>query len=100
FLTAPLLHLSNNALSLCGVVLVTTGGVLWLFLLPIYIRGFVGNPYAGILLFLILPTAFFFGLVLIPAGIYLRSRRQRRAGQTPEELPLSWNNPDLRRIAY
>src|SRR5581483_11114053 len=101
FLTAPLLHLSNNALSLCGVVLVTTAGVLWLFLLPIYIRGFVGNPYAGILLFLILPTAFFLGLVLIPAGIYVRVRRRRHAGLAPEEtLPLTWKNPDLRRIAY
>jgi len=101
FITAPLLHLSNNAISLCGVVLVTTAGVLWLFLLPIYIRGFVGNPYAGILLFLILPTAFFAGLALIPAGMYLRVRRQRRAGVPPEQrLPLTWDNPDLRRIAY
>ena len=101
FVTAPFLHLSNNPLSLCGVVFVTSAGVLWLFLLPIYVHGFVGNPYAGILLFLILPTAFFFGLALIPAGMYLRIRRRRKSGVPAEDgLPLTWSNPDLRRVAY
>lgn len=98
FLSAPLLHLSNNAFSLCGVVLVTSAGVLWLLLLPIYIHGFVGNPYAGILLFLVLPTAFFLGLALIPAGIYWRRRRSR--APAGNEFPLAWSNPDLRRLVY
>ena len=30
----PVLHLSNNPLSLIGVVLVTTATVFWIFLLP------------------------------------------------------------------
>ena len=99
FLRAPLLHLSNNPLSLGGVVLVTSAAVLWLLLLPIYVRGFVGDPYAGILIFLVLPTAFFLGLALIPAGIYLR-RRRHPAEAAEETFPVAWTNPDLRRIVY
>ena len=100
-LAAPLSHLSRSAFSLCGVVLVTTAAILWLFSLPIYLSGFVHNPYAGILFFLVVPTAFFLGLILIPSGVYLGVRRQRKAGRLAEEsLPLTWSSPDLRRLAY
>ena len=99
-LASPLSHLSRSALGLCGVVLVTTAAILWLFSLPTYFSGFVHNPYAGILLFLIVPAAFFLGLVLIPLGVYVRVRRQRKAGQQTEQpLPLTWSSPDLRRVA-
>ena len=36
---SPLVHLSNNWISLAGVVIVTTATIFWLFLLPITLRG-------------------------------------------------------------
>jgi len=98
-ISAPLARLSNNPISLTGVVLVTTAGVLWLFLLPTYLRGLVAHPYMGILLFLMLPGVFFAGLALIPLGIWLRYRRERKAGPVEWAEPARWNMSDVRRIA-
>jgi hypothetical protein len=71
---APVVYLSNNWISLAGVVIVTTSTVFWLFLLPATLRG-VENPYSAILLYLALPGLFFSGLMLIPLGIAWRRRR-------------------------
>lgn len=96
----PLVYLSSNWISLAGVVLVTTAGVFFLFLLPILWRGETGSPYIGILIFMILPMAFFLGLGLIPCGVYLTIRRQRRKGQLPHTFPpLDIHSPQLRRLA-
>jgi hypothetical protein len=67
--------LASHPVSLAGTVLVTTAGLLWCFALPAQTRGHVDNPYAGIILFLILPLVFFLGLALIPLGIFLAKRR-------------------------
>ena len=67
---APLVYLSSNITSLAGVVLVTTATVLWLALLPTFVKGEPGNAYTGILEFMLLPGIFFAGLILIPLGIH------------------------------
>ncbi len=98
-LLSPVVHLSNNVISFIGVLLATTGGVSWLFLLPVHLRGTAVNPYLGILFFLILPVLFFAGLALIPLGIYRRLRRERRDETWPAEFPpLDWSNHDFRRL--
>jgi hypothetical protein len=95
---SPLIHLSNNWLSLSGVVLVTTATVFWLFLLPITLHGITDNPYIGILAFLALPAPFLAGLVMIPLGMWLKRRRE---GRPPPDFPaLAWSNPELRKLAY
>src|ERR1039458_9942835 len=73
---SPIVHLSNNWISLTGVVLVTTTTIFWLFLLPITLRGGTENPYIGILAFLTVPGPFFLGLFLIPLGIWRKRRRE------------------------
>lgn len=96
---SPLVHLSSNWLSRIGVVVVTTATVFWLFLLPTTLRGEVHNPYHGILAFLLLPALFFAGLILIPAGIYLRNKRERRRGLYPASFPpLNLKNTEFRRL--
>jgi len=98
---SPLIHLSNNWISLAGVVLVTTATIFWLFLLPTTLRGEVHNPYVGILSFLILPGPFFLGLFLIPLGMWLQRKREGRGGIYPPQFPpLNWANVDLRRLFY
>ena len=98
---SPFVHLSNNWISLAGVVIVTTAVVFWLFLLPITLRGETENPYIGILAYLTIPAPFFGGLILIPIGILLKRRREGRAGIYPPDFPtLTWANLELRRLTY
>src|ERR1044071_8718752 len=96
---SPLIHLSNNWISLAGVVIVTTATIFWLFLLPITLRGETSSPYIGILSFLVLPAPFFAGLALIPIGMWLKRKREGRTGLYPPEFPpLTWHNPELRYV--
>jgi nitrate/TMAO reductase-like tetraheme cytochrome c subunit len=98
---SPLIHLSNNWISLVGVVLVTTTTVLWLFLLPVTLKGETENPYLGMLAFLTIPGPFFGGLILVPLGMWLKRRREGRTGIYPPEFPTpSWSNPELRKLVY
>ncbi len=97
---SPLVHLSVNPVSLAGVVLVTTASVFWVFVLATSFGREVENPYFGILGFLVLPGVFFLGLALIPAGIYLRFRAERKGGSYPSDFPpVNFRNPDFRRLA-
>ena len=81
-------HLSQNTMSLIGVVLTTSSAItlvgFWMydFMLP-----GPPHPYVGILLFLILPGVFVLGLTLIPIGIVLRRRQLRLAGELPNVYP-------------
>ncbi|MEK7408341.1 MAG: cytochrome C [Acidobacteriota bacterium] len=96
---SPLVHLSNNWLSLVGVVAVTTAAILWLFLLPTSLRGDVEHPYIGILAFLALPGLFFAGLAIIPLGIYRHLRRHRALSIPVTSFPpLDLGDADLRRL--
>lgn len=81
--------------------MVTTAAILWFILLPIFLRGFHGDPYAGLLLFMGLPAIFFGGLILIPLGIFLRKRRERKAGIYPSSYPpLDLKNPKFRHLLF
>jgi hypothetical protein len=95
-----IIHLCNNWVSLIGVVTVTTATIFWLFLLPTTLRGGSENPYVGILAFLAIPAPFLGGLLLIPLGIWLKRRREGRAGVNPPQVPLAWSNPALRKLVY
>ena len=67
--------LTSHWITMAGVALVTLAGFSWLFVLPANIRGHVGNPYIGLLVFIAIPIVFFAGLALIPIGIALGRRR-------------------------
>ena len=98
---SPVIHLCNNWISLTGVVTVTTATIFWLFLLPTTLRGGTENPYIGILAYLTIPVPFFAGLILIPLGMWIQRRRERRTSVYPPDFPtLAWSNPELRKLAY
>jgi hypothetical protein len=98
---SPLIHLSNNWISLAGVVLVTTATIFWLFLLPVTLRGETQNPYVGILAFLLLPAPFFAGLIMVPLGMWLQRKREGRSGIYPPGFPpLTWQSGELRKLVY
>jgi len=81
-------YLSQNTLSLIGVVLTTSSAVT---LIGFWIYDFMlpgpPHPYVGILLFLLLPGVFLLGLILIPIGIFVRRSKLRAAGELPSIYP-------------
>jgi len=95
----PLAFLGHNGITLTGAVLTTSSALtlitFWAF--EMVQRGSM-HPYAGIILFLILPGVFVFGLLLMPLGIWVRRAKLRKAGALPAEYPkVDLGHPILRR---
>ena len=83
----PIWYLGNNRVSQVGVML-TTASVITIG--TFFTTSFFGvplSPYVGVLAVLVLPAIFLVGLLLIPLGIWLRHRREHRAGTLPVEYP-------------
>jgi nitrate/TMAO reductase-like tetraheme cytochrome c subunit len=92
--------LAQNLVSLTGVV-ITTSSALTLIAFWFYDVLLPGppHPYVGLLLFLILPGVFVFGLLLIPVGVLLRRRALIAKGELPEVYPeISLANPRVRQV--
>jgi hypothetical protein len=79
--------LTSHWITMAGVALVTLAGFAWLFVLPENIRGNVGNPYIGLLVFIAIPVVFFAGLALIPIGIALGRSRIAGLSNAPGMMP-------------
>jgi hypothetical protein len=92
----------RNRISALGVALAALGGLLFLAVFLLDLLGFHTNPYIGILFFLVFPTIFGAGLLLVPVGALLE-RRRRRAGRAPSELHwprIDLNDPHQRRVVF
>jgi hypothetical protein len=78
-------RLIQNWISLAGIVLAASSFFAVAFLVAIdFSRGF-GNPYLGILTYLVAPAFLALGLVLIGTGVLVERRRRRR--RAPGEIP-------------
>jgi len=84
----PILFLGQNPITLIGAVLTTSSAItiigFWLF--ELVHRGPV-PPYAGIVIFLVLPGIFVLGLLLMPLGGLWRRYRLHREGKLPHVYP-------------
>ena len=80
--------LGRNRISTAGAVL-TTGSALTMigFWSWSRLQAHPVHPYAGIVLFLILPVVFVLGLLLIPLGVLLRRRKLRAARRAAARVP-------------
>ncbi len=74
-----LIILTRNAVTLAGTAITTASAVVFATLFSIDLLGKSEGPYMGILGYLIVPAVFVFGLILIPAGIFLEKRQARKA---------------------
>ncbi len=81
--------ITGHWLGMIGGGLATVAGFTWLLALPTQIRGHASNPYIGILLFVILPILFAFGLILMPIGAWLARRRIRQGLAQAVDRPTS-----------
>lgn len=84
----PAAYLGTNPITLAGAVLTTSSAItliiFWIFSI---FPGASVNPYLGVLLFLILPGVFVFGLVLIPVGALWKRHKLIQAGEIPKIYP-------------
>lgn len=79
-----------------GVTLTTAGALLFLLLVALDFLGAIENPYAGIVIFIMIPAIFALGLLLIPFGLWLE---RRRGGAAPLPATFTLADPNVRRAA-
>jgi nitrate/TMAO reductase-like tetraheme cytochrome c subunit len=89
----------QHPLSLVGAAIVTLSAILFLFVFLMDWFGLHQNPYVGIVFFLVIPAIFVAGLLLVPAGYWLKRRRVARGLEIPRWPPLDLNTPRHRRAA-
>ncbi len=82
---------SVNRLGRLGVVLTTSSFVTFVVMLMAMLSGLVTNAYVGLIVFLLFPTLFVIGLVLIPIAW---RRRLRASGLSARELLENRFGPD------
>jgi hypothetical protein len=82
------------------VLLTTLSAVIFVALLVAELSGLFNNPYAGLVVFAIVPAFFVLGLLLIPLGMWLEQRRlQLHPGATREWFVVDFRTPSTRRRA-
>src|SRR5262245_16804644 len=74
----PIAALTRNRITLAGAVLTTSSALTMIgFWIAELLLARAVHPYAGLILFLVLPALFVLGLLLIPIG-FLWERRKRK----------------------
>ncbi len=92
--------LARHPLSIAGALITTASAVLFLALAAAMLAGWFHNPYAGLLIFVVIPAIFVMGLLLIPAGMWLQRRKVERDPNAPVEWPVfDFRRSDVRRNA-
>ncbi len=76
-------RLWSNWITLLGMVLTTVSGCTVILLLAAELFTPSLNAYASVIAFLIMPTIFLFGLLLIPIGLLWEKRRKRKHKDDP-----------------
>jgi len=78
-----IIGVSVNWFGKLGVILTTTAFIVFVFLEILQFAGVLTNAYIGLITYLLFPSLFVIGLILIPAG-WLKYRKQ--TGKTTSEL--------------
>lgn len=89
---------ARSTLAVAGALLTTASAIVFLVLYAMEVGGaFHSNPYAGLVIVVLLPVLFVVGLLLIPLGVYLAIRRNRRGTLDEPTWPvLDLNRPRVR----
>ena len=91
--------LYRNGITIFGAALTTTGAVLFIVFFLLEVFGYHGNPYMGMLFFLVFPALFVAGLVVMPVGVWFE-RRRRAAGRHAWQWPVfDFGESSIRRAA-
>jgi hypothetical protein len=90
--------LARHPVAIAGAVLATVSAVLFIVMVIAALAGLFRNPYAGLLVFIVIPALFVLGLLLIPLGMRLQRRKLARDPSAPADWPvLDFRRPEVRR---
>jgi hypothetical protein len=89
----------RNRISALGVALTTASALLFLVLVALDVLGFLANPYAGLVVFIMVPALFVVGLLLIPLGLWFDRRRTAAGRPAPSWPVLDFGDRNARRAA-
>jgi hypothetical protein len=87
----------RNRVAAVGLGLTTASGLIFLFLVGLEFLGALNSPYAGIVVFLMVPALFALGLLLVPIGIWRDRRARRQTSGKPVWPAFDLGSPDMRR---
>jgi nitrate/TMAO reductase-like tetraheme cytochrome c subunit len=90
---------ARHPVALTGAVITTLSGLLFVVLAIAMSVGLLVNPYAGLMVFVALPAAFVIGLILIPIGVRLGRRWERRHPGAPVWPILDFSHSRTRHVA-
>jgi len=87
-----------NILSYIGAAIAAISTFMFIFLFVLASIARLEKAYVGIVLFIVIPAFIILGLLIIPLGMYLKVRKEKRRGLHPSrELPvLNLNIPSQR----
>jgi hypothetical protein len=92
--------LARHPLAIAGALLATVAGVAFIALAVAALFGMFHNPYAGLVIAIVIPALLVLGLLLIPAGMWLERRRRARHGGEVRDWPVvDFRAPVVRRTA-
>jgi nitrate/TMAO reductase-like tetraheme cytochrome c subunit len=92
--------LARHPVALAGALLTTATAVNFVGLVLAELAGLVRNPYAGLVIYVLIPALFVLGLLLIPLGMWLEARKRRRDPSALRDWPvLDFRVPATRRMA-
>jgi len=92
--------LARNPVSWAGGTIATTAAVLFLLLFALELLGYLANPYIGLLVFVAVPAALVFGLLLIPIGMLWERRRTRNTPGAAHWPIVDFSNLHHRRVVW
>ena len=81
-------RLIRHPVAIAGALLATISAVVFLVFVAAVAAGLFENPYAGLLVFVVVPALFVLGLLLIPLGMWLEWRRVRGDAAAIREWPV------------
>jgi hypothetical protein len=98
-----ILTIGSHWLSLMGAVTCTVTAVFIAIMFLLDAINYFHNPYAGIIAFVVLPSIFVAGLLVIPIGFYLARKKRLAAGEVAvaEQFPrLDFNDTRIRQVIF
>ena len=92
--------LARHPLAIAGALVATAMAVVFVALAIAMTAGWLDNPYAGLVVFVVVPALFVVGVLLIPAGMQLQRRKQAHHADPAEDWPVvDFRRPVVRRTA-
>jgi NapC/NirT cytochrome c family, N-terminal region len=94
-------RLLGHPISAIGLVLALASGCVFVGLVVVHLLASPGNPYADIVVFVMLPPLFAVGVLLMAVGLQLERRRPGTAALPEPAWPkLDLNIPETRRVLF